>query len=212
MHVWILTFTFLVSLQAFADKIESKVEDLNTEVEAEQMEVYDNKLLDQQARQEAAALERQSRSLEAQMQQLREESKNLSTRIGHEQERYVRLSKLAREAQVQARRVEFQRNKLKSQVESLRAKTDQSKSRLQSAEELTRSMSKEIREQNRERAQLLARQRAADQKIQKAARDIKRLRAQQHRLNDDNNRLQQSVAGRENRARMMDEKSLASEL
>ena len=53
MKHWILALTVLASTQAFADK----VEDLSTEVEAEQLEVYDHKAIDQQARKEALALE-----------------------------------------------------------------------------------------------------------------------------------------------------------
>ena len=94
---------------------------------------------------------------------------------------------------------------------AIKAKTEQASSRLKSAEELEKNLNKEIRDSERERSQLEARQRAADQKIQRAARNIKKLRNQQRNMSQENGRKQNKVAGSEERASSIDN-SLESEL
>ena len=135
MKYLILALTLMASRHSFATPAD-KVEDLNTEVEAEQMEVYDQKAMDQQARKETDALTRESHNLEAKMKQLSNETKTLSQRIGNQQEHYVKVAKLARETEAQSRKLQVQRDRLKSQLDTIKARADQSQSRLQSAEEL----------------------------------------------------------------------------
>jgi len=211
MKYLILTLSFLGSMQAFAENA-AKVEDLSTEVEAEQMEVYDNKAMDNQAKREAVALEKQSVRLQAQMKALQNESSTLTTRIGYAQEHYAKVAKLARETELQARKLQASRDRVKAQLDGIKARTEQVSSRLKSAEELEKNLNKEIRDQSRERSQLESRQRAADQKLQRAARNIKKLRSQQRNLGQQNNRIQGKVAGSEERALTLDDNSLESEL
>ena len=96
MKKWILVFSLAaVQAQAYADK----AEDLDTAVEAETMEVYDQQKLDQQAKKEMAELDRQVKGLERESQRLRNESQSLTKRIESNQERYKRLAKLTRDAE-----------------------------------------------------------------------------------------------------------------
>ena len=211
MKYLILALSILASGHAFADNA-AKVEDLSTEVEAEQMEVMDQKGIDAAAKKEAAALERQSSHLNAQMKQLQNESSTLSQRIGYAQEHYAKVAKLARETEMQSNKLKANRDQMKNRLESIKAKSDQAASRLKSAEELQASLTKEIRDQEREKAKLEARQRDADAKLQRAARNIKKLRTQQRKMSQQNNRIQQKVAGSEERALTLQDTSLDSEL
>lgn len=208
MKNWMLALSVLASTQAFANN----VEDLSTDVETEQLEVYDQKAMDQQARKETVALERQSQRLEAQMKQLQIESTTLSQRIGFAQEHYAKVAKLARETEGQSHKLQAQRDKLKAQLDAIKARSNQAQSRLQSADELAKNLNKDIRDQSREKSQLEARQRGADAKLQRAARNIKKLRNQQRNMSQNNSRIQQKAAGSEERALTMDESSLESEL
>ncbi len=199
MKYLILTLTVFANAQAFAAAAE-KVEDLGTEVEAEQMEIYDQKQINIQARKETEALTRETHALEKKMQQLLAEGKTLNERIGNQQEHFAKVAKLARETEGQARKLQAQRDRLKSRLDVLKARTDQAHSRMQSAEDLNRNLSKELRDQDHEMSQLLGRQRAAEERIQRAARDTKRLRSEQRRVSVRNTGLQQKVEARESRA------------
>ena len=200
MKLWIIALAILASGQTFAENKTDKVDDLGAEVEAEQMEVYDQKAMDEQARQETRALDQEARSLENQMKHLRLEASTLSQRIGNEQEHYKKVAKLSRDAQVEAKKLEKQRDRLKTQLESLRARTEQSKNRLQAAEELKRGLNKELHDQNREKEQLLSKQRIADQRAKRAAQEIKKARNDQRRVGQQTSRIQQKIAGSDSRA------------
>ena len=207
----ILVLSILGSASAFAATAQ-RVEDLDTEVEAESMDVYEQKKMEDAAKKEAVAFDRQAKLLEQQIGQLRAESKNISSRLDRQGDKFKRIYKLAAEAQAKAKTLELQRNALKRKTEALQSRIEQSQSRLTSAEEFQRSLGNEIREKTSEERDLKVRLQAADTRIQRAQNAIRNLRKQQRHLSDNNARLQQKVAARSRTAEQLEEQSLENDL
>lgn len=211
MKKFILALALISGLPAMASTSQ-KVDELDTEVEAEQLDVYEQRQMEDAARKEAIQFDRQAKQLEQQINSLRAESKNISSRLDRQGTQFKRIVKLAADADRKAKGLERQRNQLKAKSESLQARISQSESRLQSAEEFQRQLSQDIREKNQEQRDLNQRLRAADTRIQRAQAAIKRMRAQQRRLSQTNTRLQDKVASRSRAADRLEERSLENDL
>jgi chromosome segregation ATPase len=211
MKKYILVLSIISSLPAFAAP-GHKVDDLDTEVEAEQLDVYEQRKMEDAARLEAIAFEKQAKKLEGQIKNLREESGTISKRLDNQGDKFKRIYKLAGEAERKAKAMELQRNQLKAKSEVLQGRVEQAQSRLSSAEDLQRSMAKEIRDQQSEQRDLSQRLKAADTRIQRAQAAIKNLRKQQRRLSDNNQRMSQKVSARVARAEKLEEQSLENDL
>jgi chromosome segregation ATPase len=133
-------------LKAHADKLE----DLGTEVEAEEMESFDQKAMEDAQRKETAQNEQKTRDLEKQIDRLKAENRSISKRVESQTDRFNRVYKQARETEALAKKFEAQRNQTKAQLDAARSRTQQAQNRLQSATELKKSLTREIAQQERE--------------------------------------------------------------
>ncbi len=211
MKKFILILAIACGTPAFAASAQ-RVEDLDTEVEAEQMDVFEQRKMEDAAHKEALAFDRQAKELEQQINQLKSESKNISSRLDRQGDKFKRIYKLAADAQRKAKALEVKRNQMKAKSEALQARIDQSQSRLTSAEEFQRALGKEIREKSTEERDLKIRLQAAETRIQRAQAAIKQLRKQQRRLSDNNTRLENRVATRSAMALSLEEQALEKDL
>ncbi|NJL24571.1 MAG: hypothetical protein HC902_04970 [Calothrix sp. SM1_5_4] len=156
MKRWIIAAALIAALPYAHAANNEKVEDLGIEAEAEEMSLFDQKKLEEQARKESAELEKQAKSLERQIQRMRSESESISKRIDSQSDRFDRMAKIARETESVAKKFEAQRNKLKARLDSLRARTQQAESRLQSARELQKTWIRTLNRRPRNNAILSA--------------------------------------------------------
>lgn len=198
MNKWILALLLLGSFQAYAA---TPADDLDAEVETEQMDVYDQKAMEEQARKEAKELERQTRQLEAQIKQLRKEGNSLNQRIDFQGERFQKTLRLAQETERKAKLLEGQRDALKHQLDNMQTRTQTQKQRLDTAQEMEANLNKELQEQYREKAQLTNKLKQAELSIERSTRAMKLKRERLQKLSKDNRRLQERVATAELRAK-----------
>lgn len=204
----VLLMATTVHFKAHADK----VDDLSTEAEAEELEVYDQKQIETAQRKETLDNEKKSRSLEQQIKQIRHENQNLGNRIDRQSDRYTKAQRRAQEVEGQHRKLSLQRDQLKNQLDSLRSRTQQAQNRAQSAEELKKSLHQELRQHELEKRDLNAQLRSAERRLEKAQRAIKSARERQKRLSQEKNRLQNKTAATVERARRLEERSLSAGL
>lgn len=187
--------------------LRSDIADLTFAKETEEIEVMDQKLLEDEARREARRLEREARNLENQIARMKSQSQRLDKKIDRQSERYRNSIEVLRRVEAKARVIEKAKNSLQARVDKIKGRTDKVEQRAIAKQQWIKQVQGNITDLNREKAQLISRQREAEISIERSKRRIKQLQYEGRRMSQDVRRLRKAVAKREAEAEALESKA-----
>lgn len=193
---WILGVLFIAMTAASVAHAQSSlddVQDLSVAKEADQLDVYDQKAMADEARKETAALEKQAAQLQTQIKSLRSQSRHLSNQVDRQTKNYTKIHRRVSRIQAIAKKMTYQRDRLQDQIKTLNSRVSVLQSQLDSGHDLEASLKKDIHDQARNKAHLLARKRRAELAIRRARSRIHKLRSRSKRLSKTNSHLEKRV-------------------
>ncbi|MBX7230937.1 MAG: hypothetical protein K1X29_02525 [Bdellovibrionales bacterium] len=189
------------SLVSEQSPLHENVSELDAEVDAEEVETMDQKLLETEARKEADLLVRQAKSLEQQIESLKQESASLSRRTKNQSERYQKARANMQSLQGLTNQTQRQRNQLRRQFDQLTQQVNHLEQKVAQKKSLKLQIAEENRRLTRENTRLLARKKKAESILEKYQGGVKNLRSENNRLGHENMSLTKKVALIEGRSR-----------